>query len=182
MGYRYPAPVIRYEGDADSPFAGLWVEVRQLRSGPEFIALMNVKYRQDEREIAAPYIVGWNVEGPDSVDVTVPAVVLDGKEIIPERTRTEVRYAELEPPAVAGADVFLSVPPEVEQWVIGRLVDSLTHRPDDPKASGRIVAPAPLPSSAPTTDDGSPSATPPAPTNATSAAKPRRSRQSSGKP
>lgn len=130
MGYHYPAPVIRYEGDPESEFAGLWIRINQVRTGEELRALRGATYWRDLIPVMAPYIVEWNYEGLREYTETIPA---EGG--LPEREVVRLRREELPAPADE-PDALKLVDVPVLSWIYTRLFASVGWRPegDDPKA------------------------------------------------
>lgn len=152
MGFRYRARTIRYEGDAGSPFEGLWIEVTQVRTGAEYTALAKNEYWIDLHPVMAPFVVGWNLDGvvADPVERDAIGAVVDA------HTAYELTYAPLPPPAEAGPDVFDKVPVEVKQWIHRKLLESIFYRDDDggaTRAKGKASSnpSAPTPAGAPNT-------------------------------
>jgi hypothetical protein len=150
VGYRFPSKTIRYEGDPDTDFTGLWIDVRQVRSGAEFMALTKNTYWADLHVVMAPFVLAWNVEGPTATEVERDAI---GK-LVPGHTATDLTYGELPPPAEAGPDVFLTVPVEVKGWIHGKLIESMFHRKEEaeaPKGKALATVSAPTPNGLPAT-------------------------------
>jgi hypothetical protein len=150
VGYRFPSKTIRYEGDPHSEFAGLWIDVQQVRSGAEFIALTKNTYWADLHIIMAPFVLAWNVEGPTATEVERDAI----GELVPGHTATDLTYAVLPAPADAGPDVFQSVPVEVKTWIHTKLIDSTFHREEEaeaPKGKAAATISVPTPNGLPAT-------------------------------
>lgn len=148
----YPEKVITYTGEPGTPLEGIEVRLNQLRLGADVEALVSARYVADIHAVIAPFVVGWNVGGKQIVEIDVPAVLSpEGKELIAARIRKESRTVELPPPAEAGPDIFLAITPEVRDWIIGRLYESVGHRDADPKAPKNESGPSP---------DGAPAKTP----------------------
>ncbi|HXH79517.1 hypothetical protein [Nocardioides sp.] len=158
--------IVRYHGSDDSPVAGLWVEVRALRTGRHLQALLSRTYFADLLPHMAPSVVAWDVPGERVVDVTLPA---DGA--LPERIVKDVEACDVPPPAETGADAFAATalpdPTALWEWVRGCLVASTYHRDDDGGKDERPSA---------TTPDGTPDAS----TDPPEATPKKRSRTSRG--
>lgn len=163
MAFRNPGKIIRYEGEADSPVEGFWIEIRQVRTGDAFAALTRNTYWVDLHEAMAPFVVGWNFEGEVLDEIQKEAI----GEVVPARTTYAVRFEQLPPPAEAGPEIFSKVAVEVKQWILMKLQGSLFHKDDDPGKDGSSSEPMP---------DGEQSETPAA------TSKRRRSRSSSPAP
>jgi len=165
LGYRYPVQTIRYEGDPETPFAGLWVEVKQVRTGSEIRALLGNRFQVDQNAVMAPYILGWNLVGLVEITETLPAT-----DTMPEREIVRLEEQELPFPCdhpeilrVLGADELA--------WIHGKLLSSVSWSPggDDPKDST---------SPSKSTPDGEPTETPSESQSTESQPKPRRIRGS----
>lgn len=130
MGYRYPAKTIRFDGDPETPFAGLWVDLVQVRTGEELRALFSNQYQRELNEVMAKYIVAWNYMGMQLVTETVPA---DGA--LPEREASRLVEAELPAPC-DHPEVMAVVDPDVLSWLHTKIVATYRWKPesDDPKA------------------------------------------------
>lgn len=128
---QYQAPRIRFEGDAGSPFEGIWIEVRKVRSQAELRAITQNTYFVDLVEIMAPYIIAWNVTGTEEYTETAPE---SGN--IPEREVIRFREVEMPPPAenTESLAVLTLFNQELFYWIRDRLVASIIHRTTDPKA------------------------------------------------
>lgn len=140
--------IVRYHGADDGPLAGLWVEVRALRTGRHLQALLSRTYFADLLPHMAPSVVAWDVPGERVVDVVLP----EGSGL-PERTVKDVEACVVPPPAETGADAFAATalpdPTALWEWVRACLVASTYHRDDDEGKDGRPSA---------TTPDGTPDA------------------------
>lgn len=173
--YSFPGRIIRVEGTDDSECAGLWADLRQIRTGAEYRALSTTGQKWgDVVRTMAPYIVAWNIEGIEEVTETVPAVLAeDGSITEPEFVRVTLTRASVPPPAEAGPDVLIGCAAPVRYWLLARLIETLWYRADDPKSSRRLSSDTP---------PGPSSETSPAPKSGTSGESRRRTRKSSGSP
>lgn len=138
--------IVRYHGADDGPLAGLWVEVRALRTGRHLQALLSRMYFADLLPHMAPMVCAWSVPGERVVDVTLPA-----EGALPERVVKDVESCDVPPPAETGADAFAATalpdPTALWEWIRGCLIASAYHRDDDGGKDGRPSA---------TTPDGTP--------------------------